>query len=135
MNFRNNFGRLANELITQGDTARASITLGKCMEVMPNERIPFDYFMIPIIEAYYRIGEAKLANTYLITLSDLTEEELRYFFSLGEKHLQDLDYDMQVRMHIMQELTRLAREYRQEELIDRQQQIFEDLVVLYQSNV
>jgi hypothetical protein len=135
MNFRNNFGRLANELITQGDTARASITLDRCMEVMPNERVPFGYFMIPIIEAYYRIGETRLANAYLITLSDLAEEELRYFFSLGREHLQDLDYEMQLRMHIMQELTRLAREYQQEELIDRQQQIFQDLVVLYQSNV
>jgi hypothetical protein len=134
MNFRNNFGRLANELIAQGDMARAKITLDRCMEVMPNERIPFDYFMIPVIEAYYELGETEMANAYLITLSDLTEEELRYFFSLGKEHAQDLDYDEQVRMHIMQELIRLARENEQEELIDRQQQIFQDLVLLFQSN-
>lgn len=134
MNFRNNFGRLANELIAQGDTARARMTLGKCMEVMPNERIPFNYFMIPVIEAYYKIGETRLANAYLLTLSDLAEEELRYFLSLGRAHDEDLDYDKQVRLHIMQELTRLVMENQQEELIERQQQIFQDLVLLYQSN-
>jgi hypothetical protein len=134
MNFRNNFGRLANELILQGDTARARLTLDKCMEVMPNDRVPFDYFMIPVIEAYYKIGETELANSYLETLSDLDEEELRYFLSLGREYAEDLDYDLQIRMHIMQELLRLVMENQQEELIERQQQIFQDLVVLYQSN-
>ena len=134
MNFRNNFGRLANELITQGDTTRARMTLERCMEVMPNERIPFNYFMVPVIEAYYRMGETELANSYLLTLSDLAEEELRYFLSLGKEHAADLDYDKQVRMHIMQELTRLVIDNQQEELIERQQQIFQNLVVLYQSN-
>ena len=46
----------------------------------------------------------------------------------------DIDYDKQIRMHIMQELTRLVLENQQEELIERQQQIFQNLVVLYQSN-
>jgi len=134
MNFRNNFGRLANELIAEGDTTRARKTLERCMEVMPNDRIPFNYFMVPVIEAYYKIGEIELANSYLLTLSDLAEEELRYFLSMGMEHAEDLDYDKQIRMHIMQELTRLVLENQQEELIERQQQIFQNLVVLYQSN-
>ncbi len=134
MNFRNNFGRLANELIAEGDTTRARTTLERCMEVMPNDRIPFNYFMVPVIEAYYKIGETGLANSYLLTLSDLAEEELRYFLSLGTEHAVDLDYDKQIRMHIMQELIRLVIENKQEELIERQQQIFQNLVVLYQSN-
>lgn len=134
MNFRNNFGRLANELITEGDTTRARITLDRCMEVMPNDRIPFNYFMVPVIEAYYKIGETKLANSYLLTLSDLAEEELRYFLSMGKEHAVDLDYEKQIRLHILQELVRLVSENKQEELIERQQQIFQNLVVLYQSN-
>ncbi len=104
------------------------------MEVMPNERIPFNYFMIPVLEAYYKIGETELANSYLLTLSDLVEEELRYFLSLGSENAADVDYDKQIRMHIIQELIRLATEHQQEELIERQQQIFQNLVVLYQSN-
>jgi hypothetical protein len=134
MNFRNNFGRLANELITEGDTTRARITLDRCMEVMPNDRIPFNYFMVPVIEAYYKIGETRLANSYLLTLSDLAEEELRYFLSMGKEHAVDLDYEKQIRLHILQELVRLVSENKQEELIERQQQIFQNLVVLYQSN-
>ncbi len=135
MNFRNNFGRLAHELISQGDTARTITTLERCMEVMPHERIPFNYFMVPIIDAYYKIGENELANSYLLTLSDLAEEELRYFISLGREYAEEVDYEKQVRMHIMQELTRLVIENQQEELIERQQQKFQELVVLYQSNV
>jgi hypothetical protein len=133
MNFRNNFGRLANELITKGDTARARITLERCMEIMPHERVPFNYFMVPVIEAYYQLGEPRLASAYLLTLSDVAEEELRYFLAFGKDHAADLDYDIQIRLHILQELSRLVMEYEQEELIERQQQIFRDLVLQYQS--
>jgi len=61
-------------------------------------------------------------------------DNCRYFLSMGMEHAEDLDYDKQIRMHIMQELTRLVLENQQEELIERQQQIFQNLVVLYQSN-
>lgn len=134
INFRNNFGRLANECIAQGDTAGAKAALDRCMEVILPEVAPLDYFMVPIIEAYYRIGETDKANEYLTALSGNTEEELRYFLSLDRKHAADLDYDKQIRMHTLQELIRLASQSGQKELFDRQQETFQELLLLYQSN-
>jgi len=134
INFRNNFGRLANECIAQGDTAGAKAALDRCMEVILPEVAPFDYFMVPIIEAYYRIGETDKANKYLTALSGITEEELRYFLSLDRKHTIDLDYDKQIRMHTLQELIRLASQSGQKELFDSQQATFQELLLLYQSN-
>ncbi|MFC2112211.1 DUF2723 domain-containing protein [Bacteroidota bacterium] len=133
-NFRNNFGRLANECLAQGDTIKAKAALDRCMEVIPPTAAPFDYFVIPVIEGYYRLGETELANSYLTTLSAVTEEELRYFFSLDRKHDVELDYDKQLRLHTIQETLRLASQYGQEEIFEKQEQTFQELVLLYQSN-
>lgn len=134
INFRNNFGRLAHECIAEGDTVKAKAALDKCMEVMPAEVARYDYFMIPVIEGYYKIGETAKANEFLSALSDITEEELRYFIALDPKYAEDVDYEKQIRMHVMQELGRLSSESGQTELFEIQQQIFQELVVLYQSN-
>ncbi len=134
INFRNNFGRLAHECIAGGDTVKARIVLDRCMEVMPSEVAPYDYFMIPVIDAYYKIGETEKANEYLTALSDITEKELRYFLSLDRKYAEEVDYEKQIRMHTMQELIRLSSRSGKAELFDKMQQIFQELVVLYQSN-
>ena len=133
-NYRNNFARLAIELIAEGDTGRAKITLDRTMEVMPAEVAPFDYFMVPIIEAYYRIGEAEKASEYLLALSKVTEEELRYFLSIDPGTSGDIDYEKQIRMHTMREIVRLTSQYAPDELFESQQEIFQELVTLYQSN-
>ncbi len=134
INFRNNFGRLASECLVQGDTVKAKVALDRCMEVIPREAAPFDYFMIPIIEAYYRLGETELANSFLSELSDITEEDLRYFISFDRKHNASLDYDKQIRIHTMQELVRLSSQNGQTELSNKQEETFQALLLLYQSN-
>ncbi|MFC2116302.1 DUF2723 domain-containing protein [Bacteroidota bacterium] len=134
INFRNNFGRLANECIAGGDTIKAKIALDKCMEEIPSKAAQYDYFMIPIIEAYYKIGETEKANEYLSALSDITVEELQYFLALGREHDEDVAYEKQIRMHVMQELGRLSSQSGKTEIIEKQQHLFQELVVLYQSN-
>ncbi len=134
INYRNNFGRLASRCIEEGDTLRAKAALDKVMEVAPGEVAPFDYFMVPLIEGYYRIGEEEVAGEYLDLLSRVTEDELRYFLSIDSRFSADLDYDNQIRMHTMQELVRLTAKYGREEIFERQREIFQQLIALYQSN-
>jgi hypothetical protein len=133
-NFRNNFGRLANACIAEGDTIRAKAALDKSMEELPLQVYPPDYFLLPIIEAYYNIGETEIANTYLLKLSSTLDEELRYFLSFDKEESGNLEYEIQIRLHAMQELNRLCSENRQQDLFIRQQQLFQELVSLYQSN-
>ena len=104
------------------------------MEAIPATAAPFDFFMVPIIETYYRIGDTAKADEYLKQLSDVTQEELVYFLSLDKKYAYDTDYEKQIRMHTMQELVRLTSLYSNQELFENQQERFEQLVLLYQSN-
>jgi hypothetical protein len=133
-NFRNNFGRLAEALINEGKKDSARMVLDRCMEVMPHERVPFDYFMLQIIENYYRLGYNEKARQFVITLSDVTGEELHYFLESDRKYRSKLDYELQLRMHIMQELVRMTETYDQKEISDRQLQIFQEFVNLYSNS-
>jgi len=130
-NIRNNFGRLALALINEHKIDSAKIVLDRCMELMPNKRVPFNYFMIPIIEAYHMIGETDTARRYLEDLSDLVYEELSYFLNADRKYTVLLSYEKQLRMHIMQETVRMAREFGTEEMKAKFNERFQQLVMLY----
>ena len=62
MNLRNNFARLADQLISEGQKEKAIKALDKCMQVMPEKIIPYNFFMLPVAEAYYKAGETEKAN-------------------------------------------------------------------------
>jgi uncharacterized protein (UPF0262 family) len=133
-NFRNNFGRLAETLINEGKRDSAKVVLDRCMEIMPHERVPFDYFMLMIIENYYRLGYNETATQFVNQLSDVIDEELRYFLGADKEFRNKLDYELQIRMHIMQELVSITERYGQKEINDKQLQIFQELVNLYSIN-
>jgi len=133
-NFRNNFGRLAETLINEGKKDSARIVLDRCMEIMPHERVPFDYFMLQMIENYYRLGYNEKARQFVIQLSDVTGEELKYFLESDGKYRNMLNYELQLRMHIMQELSRMTEQYDQKEISDKQLEIFQEFVNLYSLN-
>ena len=44
MNFRNNFARLATQLVNEGKKMLLLKVLDKCMEVMPESSVPYNYF-------------------------------------------------------------------------------------------
>jgi hypothetical protein len=133
-NFRNNFSRLAETLINEGKRDSAMVVLDRCMEIMPHERVPFDYFMLQIIENYYRLGYNETATQFVTQLSDVTGKELRYFLGSDKEFRNKLDYELQIRMHIMQQLVSITEKYGQKEINDKQLQIFQEFVNLYSVN-
>jgi hypothetical protein len=98
---------------------------------MPNERVPFNYFMIPVIEAYHLLGEISTAQRYLEVLSDLVYEELLFFLTADQKYTVLLAYEKQLRMHIMQETVRMARQFGTEEMKKKYEERFQQLMMLY----
>ena len=53
-NFRINFSRLAEELLNEGKRDSSIKVLDKCVAEMPDNTIPYNYFMTKIAELYYR---------------------------------------------------------------------------------
>ena len=78
MNFRNNYSRLAESLYQKGESGKAIAVLDRCMEEFPGEVVNLNYFSIPIIDLYYKLGENTKGNKVLATMIDNHLTKIKY---------------------------------------------------------
>jgi hypothetical protein len=141
MNFRNNFARLANALLDEGQNeygsfdnekkTKAIAALDRCMEVLPESAVPYNYFILPIAEAYYRAGEVQKANAIVSRVIDLYEAELAYYYSLDKKRSNLLEFDKQQALFILQRIMMITEETKQVDLFKKVEPVFAKYYGLY----
>lgn len=119
LNSRSTFNTLAQNLIEEEDYERASEVLKKCLRVMPNESVPYDFFSIQEIDLLLQIAsvklntssetgaveEVELANHIAEVTSKWTAEWLDYYFETG--NLSSIELQKK-----MLSLNEIARAYR-----------------------
>ena len=127
LNFRNNFARLAEELIRKGEFDKAEIVLDKCLEVMPYNAVPFNYFNLPLAESYYKIGKNEKGKEILEILVDHYFDELSYYNSLEEKQLSSMKRDYQIANQVIGSLYSITNQYKEKELFDKIEQQYKEL--------
>ncbi len=133
MNLRNNFHRLASALINEGKKDSARMVLDKCIEVIPDNCIPFDYFVIPLAEDYYTIGENEKANALVERLIVVFDEQFKYYFQFSGKRARRYDTDIQQNLYMVQKLSQITQKYKQNDLYKQIYDVFEKNVNLNQS--
>ncbi|MDP1623583.1 MAG: DUF2723 domain-containing protein [Bacteroidales bacterium] len=116
MNMRGLFGRLADALISEGKLDSATRVLDRCIEVMPESTVAYDFFTVPIIKGYYQAGETATANALAEKLSKNVTEELAYFFSFPDKDLKPMDMSIQEAVFTIQRLGVVVKEAGQEQM-------------------
>jgi tetratricopeptide (TPR) repeat protein len=78
-NLRTIYGRLANKLVEEGQNEKALEVCNYAMSKMPVEKYGFDYFILGLLEAYYKAGDAETARKYVEMFADDLDEELAYY--------------------------------------------------------
>jgi hypothetical protein len=116
MNLRNNFARLAESLILEGKTDQAKKVLAKCMAEMPRKNIPYNYFMLPVAEVYYKLSMNNEANQLLKDIAAIYEEDLKYYMRFNGKLAENIDSERQQAMAVLQRIGQVARMNKQETL-------------------
>ncbi len=115
-NLRNNFARLADVLLKEGKKDSAIAVLDRGIEVMPDEVVPYNFFMLPMAEAYYRAGAPEKANPVVERLADIYEDDLNYYLSLKGEYAEQTDNEKNRAMSVMQRIMTITKAYKQEEL-------------------
>ncbi|MEQ8325365.1 MAG: DUF2723 domain-containing protein [Vicingaceae bacterium] len=111
------FSRLAEDLTRKGEKDRAKEVLDRCMEVVPENNVPFDLFTLYLTENYYMIDDYEQANYMVRKLADLFESNLEYYNSLDAEHKKLLESENNQTMAVLQRLWFLTnQQYPQEEL-------------------
>ena len=115
-NFRNNFARLAEQLINENKVDSAVAVLDKSFKVMPVEQIPLSYWATSLIEQYYRAKQIAKANKLVEQLFTNVSQEARYYAKLKGDMANSLESEKQICLYTMNQLARMTQLNGQKEL-------------------
>ncbi|MEI6139593.1 MAG: DUF2723 domain-containing protein [Mariniphaga sp.] len=153
MNVRNSFVRLADGLIAEGKRDSAIAVLDRCNELVPNEKVTYNYFNLLMAESYYKAARNNMINRGLDSLSvevnifpaavkkgnevinimaNNCEEELKYYFTLSPKFRATIQEDLQRSFYIMRELSNISGHYGEKDLSANISKRLNDLLKVYQ---
>jgi hypothetical protein len=137
MNIRNNFVRLADQLIVEGKSDSAVAVLDRCNELVPNKKVPYNYFNLLMAQAYYKAAQydmhkmgkertsmevnmlpaaVKKGNEVVKQMVENNEREILYYLSLEPKFRDSVTEDLQRAFYLLQELGTITDQYGEKEL-------------------
>lgn len=115
MNYRSNFSRLATALIAEGKNEKAVKVLDYCLEVLPEETVPYNYFMIGIADAYFKAGETEKGKEVGQRIIEIYTHDLYYYYGDMKANRQYMN-EKRNALYILQETERITRQNGQEDL-------------------
>ena len=83
IHYRYAFSVLAGALTDEGDTDRAKEVLDRCMEHMPEDIIPYNAGITPLIQGYFGVGDTATANSMVEKYEQILTSELDYVLLLS----------------------------------------------------
>jgi hypothetical protein len=117
--FKFYFSSLANDLIDKGDNNTAEKLLNTCVKTFKKENLPYNYAMLGIAQAYYRIEQTEKANSIVDSLIDKYISELDYYKSLSSIQKKSIQEDIRIATSVLQQLARLTSEFKQDLLYQK----------------
>ncbi len=131
MNLRNIYGRLAIALVQEGKADSAIRVADRIVEIIPDNVIPYDFFLVPVADAYYKAGATDKGDEILKILMRHTMDELYYFFTFTGKRAEEVDLQRQQKLAMMREISQVAMENRRSGIGNEAGNIFEQYYQRY----
>jgi hypothetical protein len=105
--------------------------LNIAMEELPENKVPYDLYILPIIESYLNVGALDLAKPIMQRTADISIEYLKYIYSLPAKKHRLLDLDKQQYLFLLHSVLRYADQYKMKDIMDTYMNQFEHYYHLY----
>lgn len=112
---KQNYVRLAQALLKEHKYDSVIEVLDRGIEFFPNNKFPFDYYMISWADFYYKAGAIEKANNLVNQIEVNYNEDLAYYNSLNDKFANEYKDDVQEAMVGMQRLIQVTRQNKQDE--------------------
>lgn len=109
-NLRTLFVRLAGKLAEEGKMKEAIAVSDKCLQTVPNESLPFNYYLLPLADIYMKAGAPDKAGNLLNQLLFQYSEELDYYFSFPANKMKALEQDIRQGLMVINGIASIANE-------------------------
>ncbi|MDQ1296472.1 MAG: hypothetical protein QG611_450, partial [Bacteroidota bacterium] len=115
-NFRRLFGNLGTTLLEKGDSLRAIEAVHRGLEIVPENKLPHDYFSIGPAKVLIRAGKIEEGEMLLRKIIDYSEEYLEYSISLRSGDRYGLDYPSGINMQALLDIYNFSLSIKDEKL-------------------
>lgn len=129
---KQNYLRLAEALLNEDHPDKAVNTLDTLRKYFPHEKIPWDIYMVPMVETYYNAGAMEKANAASDVLMKSYVENLDYYASLDQMFRQYYRQDIEQSLMVLQQLSLLATRARQNEQADKIDQELDRVIKFFE---
>lgn len=85
IHYRYAFAVLAGALVDEGKVDSAKMVLDECVQHMPEETVPYNAGITPIIQGYFSTGDTATANAMVEKYEAILVSELEYMKALSAK--------------------------------------------------
>lgn len=118
MMHKQNYMRLAQALAGKGKKTEAIAVADRCVKEFPNEKMTFDYYMLPLAEVYYQSGATVKGNDFVRTVAGIYIENLNYYNSVSPEFSSYYEEDKMQAFAVMSRIFEYGRTYDQKALLD-----------------
>jgi len=132
LNLRETFAALAIRLVEENEKAKAEKVLDRVMELMPKKKFYYNRDILPVIEAYYLVGNTTKANNLVKETAKTAGDNLKYTLALNKESVRGATYETQLSMHVLQRLIQLTEQFKQTELNKQIATNFEQYYPIYE---
>jgi hypothetical protein len=116
-NFRRIFGTLGKALLVSGDTLKAVEVAHRGLEIVPSNKMSYDFFTIEIAEVLISAGKTEEGEKLLSDIIKYSKEYLDYAISLKHDERFGLDYATGINMQGLLDIYNLAMRLKLDSLI------------------
>ena len=109
MNLRNNYARMAEELIREKELDKAKLALDYCVAKMPNENVPFNIFALRFVDLYYKVNDKEAARNMIDQIASNYDRDLEFYAALDDDYIDVYAADIQQTVAVYQDLVRMAK--------------------------
>jgi hypothetical protein len=125
---KQNFYRVAEALVDHGNYEDAVKCIDRGQELFPNEKFPYDYYMVPFAQIYYVAKEDEKGDEVINIIKERYVEDIDYYLRLDNDILNYYEEDLSIAFSTLQRLSMMARQYERTELADEIEAIIDEKI-------
>ncbi len=116
-NFRRLFGNLGESLLINGDTARAVQAVRRGLEIVPAEKLPYDFFTVGPARTLIKAGEKEEGMKIIRDVINYSKEYLDYAVAIQPDLRFGLEYPIGINMQALLDIYYMAGDLEMNELL------------------
>ncbi len=108
--------RLAQSLLNRGQNDSAVAVLDRCLEFFPDEKVPYDFYMLAYPEIYYKAGAVEKGDELIDVIINNCLDNLRYFNELNDRFIPYYAETVRENLAMINEMSNIASRNSRHEL-------------------